>query len=62
MNLKYISDETITVSAGKLDIYKIAFKDENQVSNFIYIRKVFSRRIVKNEVIGQPLIMELTEL
>lgn len=62
MNLSYLGDEKIEVEAGEFDTYKIAFKGQGQVSNIIYIKKEFPRRIVKVDIIGQPLTIELTKL
>jgi hypothetical protein len=61
MQLKYIGEEKVTVSAGTFETYKISFQGEKQVSNIIYIKKDFPRRIVKVEVISQPLTIELVE-
>lgn len=61
MHLKYIGGEEVTVSAGTFNTFKLSFQGEKQVSNIIYIKKEIPRRIVKVEVIGQPLTIELAK-
>jgi len=59
MQLKYIGEEEVMVATGKFSTYKLSFEGKNQLSNIIYIKKEFPRRIVKVELIGQPLTIEL---
>lgn len=62
MNLKYLKEEIVQVKAGTFNTYKIAFQAEGQTSNIIYINKELPHRIIKVELIGQPLTMELVKL
>ncbi|GFZ93639.1 hypothetical protein GCM10011531_27020 [Aquaticitalea lipolytica] len=62
MNLKYLGEEEVTVKAGKFNTYKLSFEGEKQISNIIYLRKDYPRRIIKVEVVGQPLTIELVKL
>jgi len=61
MHLKYLGEEKIKVPAGEYNTYKLDFKGENQLSNNIYITDSKPYRIVKVEIIGQPLIIELVK-
>ena len=62
MKLKYMGEEEVKVPAGQFDTYKIVFEGKGQVSNMIYIKKALPHRIVKVDVIGQQLSIELTQL
>ncbi|WP_188374496.1 DUF3108 domain-containing protein [Winogradskyella haliclonae] len=64
MKLMYAGDEVVTVPAGTFDCHKVTFRSgiKNVVSNIIYISKQFPKRIVKVEVVDQPLIIELVKL
>ncbi|MCB0455641.1 MAG: hypothetical protein KDC62_09650 [Aequorivita sp.] len=61
MQLEYVEESEIEVPAGKFNTYKYRFSGEKQLSNMIYISQTKPYRIIKVEVIGQPLTIELVK-
>lgn len=61
MKLEKIGEEKVIVPAGSFDTYKLRFEGKDLVSNIIYVSKTSPRRIVKVDVIGQPLTIELAQ-
>lgn len=58
MKLEVTGEEIVRVPAGTFDCYKIEFTG-GEPSNTIYVSKATPRRIVKVDVLGQPLTLEL---
>ena len=58
MQVEVVGEAKCTVPAGEFDTYKINFTGD-KLSNVIYVSKNAPRKMVKVEVVGQPLTIEL---
>lgn len=63
MTLEVQEGTKVTVPAGTFDTWKVALtaKDKGGLSNIIYIKKGFPQRIVKVDVVGSKMTIELVE-
>jgi hypothetical protein len=58
MSLEVIGEEKCIVPSGEFDTFKIKLSG-GSLSNILYISKDNKRKLVKVEIIGQPLVIEL---
>lgn len=58
MNLEVVGDEKCIVPSGEFETYKINFTG-GKLSNVLYVSKGDQRKLVKVDVVGQPMTIEL---